>query len=96
MMSAIENRDQRLAAAGEIHRFNRDVADALSRISDKKAILSDDLGRDLNSAMALVRRHEGFENDLVALGDRLQVIIGLSKEVTSFVSGSVIHKVLIM
>ncbi|XP_066903176.1 spectrin beta chain, erythrocytic isoform X2 [Halyomorpha halys] len=75
LLNAIEKRETRLAAAGEIHRFNRDVADALSRISDKKAVLSDDLGRDLNSALALVRRHEGFENDLVALGDRLQILV---------------------
>ncbi|XP_073969406.1 spectrin beta chain, non-erythrocytic 5 kst isoform X2 [Rhodnius prolixus] len=88
MMSAIENRDQRLAAAGEIHRFNRDVADALSRISDKKAILSDDLGRDLNSAMALVRRHEGFENDLVALGDRLQMLVEEAARLQALYPGS--------
>lgn len=74
-MNALEKRQTRLVAAGEIHRFNRDVADALSRINDKKAVLGDDLGRDLNAALALVRRHEGFENDLVALGDRLQVFV---------------------
>lgn len=75
LISGLEKRETRLIAAGEIHRFNRDVADALSRINDKKAVLSDDLGRDLNSSLALVRRHEGFENDLVALGDRLQILV---------------------
>ncbi|XP_075227745.1 spectrin beta chain, non-erythrocytic 5 kst isoform X2 [Lycorma delicatula] len=75
LLSLIENREQRLSAAGEIHRFHRDVADALSRIQDKEAALSDDLGRDLNSVLALIRRHEGFENDLVALEAQLQVLV---------------------
>ncbi len=70
----LESREQRLNAAGEIHRFHRDVADALSRIQDKDAAISDDLGRDLNSVLSLIRKHEGFENDLVALEAQLQVI----------------------
>lgn len=32
LLDYIENRDQKLAAAEEIHRFNRDVADSLARI----------------------------------------------------------------
>lgn len=56
-----------------IHRFHRDVAEALSRIHDKDAALSDDLGKDSNSVLALIRKHEGFENDLVALEAQLQV-----------------------
>lgn len=68
-------REQKLNAAGEIHRFHRDVADALSRIQDKKAILSNELGRDLNSSLTLLRKHEVFENDLVALEAQLQVLV---------------------
>ncbi|XP_039289552.1 LOW QUALITY PROTEIN: spectrin alpha chain, non-erythrocytic 1-like [Nilaparvata lugens] len=75
LLALLENREQKLSAAGEIHRFHRDVADALSRIHDKEAKLSDDLGRDLNSVLALIRRHEGFENDLVALEAQLQVLV---------------------
>lgn len=71
----MNNREQRLNAAGEIHRFHRDVADALSRIQEKDAGLPDDLGRDLNSVVALIKRHEGFENDLVALEAQLQVLV---------------------
>ena len=71
----MDNREQRLQAAGEIHRFHRDVAEALSRIQEKDAALPDDLGRDLNSVNALIRRHEGFENDLVALEAQLQVLV---------------------
>ena len=32
MLEQIDNRDQKLLGAEEIHRFNRDVEDALSRI----------------------------------------------------------------
>lgn len=64
-----------MQAAGEIHRFHRDVAEALSRIQEKEAALPEDLGRDLNSVLALIRRHEGFENDLVALEAQLQVLV---------------------
>jgi len=73
LLGLMDNRAQRLQAAGEIHRFNRDVAEVLSRIQEKDAAIPDDLGRDLNSVLALIRRHEGFENDLVALEAQLQV-----------------------
>ncbi|KAK2588759.1 hypothetical protein KPH14_001641 [Odynerus spinipes] len=75
LLDLIRNREQRLQAAGEIHRFHRDVAEALSRIQEKEAALPEDLGRDLNSVLALIRRHEGFENDLVALEAQLQVLV---------------------
>ena len=39
LITAIEERDSALEAAGEIHRFNRDIAEALSRIQEKGAIL---------------------------------------------------------
>ncbi|XP_063234159.1 spectrin alpha chain, non-erythrocytic 1 isoform X2 [Bacillus rossius redtenbacheri] len=75
LLELMENREKRLQAAGEIHRFHRDVAEALSRIQEKNAALPDDLGRDLNSVLALIRKHEGFENDLVALEAQLQVLV---------------------
>ncbi|XP_043484059.1 spectrin alpha chain [Leptopilina heterotoma] len=75
LLGLIRNREQRIQAAGEIHRFHRDVAEALSRIQEKEAALPDDLGRDLNSVLSLIRRHEGFENDLVALEAQLQVLV---------------------
>nr|CAD7256489.1 unnamed protein product [Timema shepardi] len=75
LLDLMENREKRLQAAGEIHRFHRDVAEALSRIQEKNAALPDDLGRDLNSVLALIRKHEGFENDLVALEAQLQVLV---------------------
>lgn len=75
LLQLIEHRDKKLQAAGEIHRFHRDVAESLSRIHEKDAALGNDLARDLNSALALYRRHEGFENDLVALEVQLQLLI---------------------
>lgn len=73
MHDQINTREQRLTAAEEIHRFHRDVADALQRIQEKNAALGTDLGRDLNSALTLLRKHEAFENELVVLEAQLQV-----------------------
>ncbi|XP_065360785.1 spectrin beta chain, non-erythrocytic 5 isoform X2 [Calliphora vicina] len=75
LLKLLNLREQKLHAAGEIHRFHRDVAEALFRIQDKNAALSTELGKDLNSALALTRKHEGFENDLVALEAQLQVLV---------------------
>uniref|UniRef100_A0A1B0D969 Karst n=1 Tax=Phlebotomus papatasi TaxID=29031 RepID=A0A1B0D969_PHLPP len=75
LLNSVLEREQKLAGAGEIHRFHRDVAEALFRIQDKNATLSSELGKDLNSALSLIRRHEGFENDLVALEAQLQVLV---------------------
>ncbi|XP_055716450.1 spectrin alpha chain, non-erythrocytic 1 isoform X4 [Phlebotomus papatasi] len=75
LLNSVLEREQKLAGAGEIHRFHRDVAEALFRIQDKNASLSSELGKDLNSALSLIRRHEGFENDLVALEAQLQVLV---------------------
>lgn len=73
LLETVESRDEKLAAAGEIHRFNRDVAESLSRIQEKYVAIPEDLGRDLNAVMGLIRRHESFETDLVALEAQLQV-----------------------
>lgn len=78
LLENIEARDQKLEAAGEIHRFNRDVAEALARIQEKFKSIPEDLGRDVNSVQSLLRKHEGFENDLVALEAQLQVCLSLS------------------
>ncbi|XP_050536729.1 spectrin beta chain, non-erythrocytic 5 isoform X2 [Daktulosphaira vitifoliae] len=88
LIITLENRDKRLKAAGEIHRFHRDVADALSRISDKDATISDDLGRDLNSVLTLIRKHEGFENDLVALEAQLQILVEDAVKLQTLYPGS--------
>ena len=58
---------QTLMFASVFRRFNRDVEDALSRIQEKYASIPEDLGRDLRAVQAYLKKHEGFENDLVAL-----------------------------
>ena len=76
LLDTISAREQKLIAAGEIHRFNRDVAEALSRILEKYSIIAvEDVGRDLQSVQSLLRKHEGYENDLVALEAQLQILI---------------------
>lgn len=75
MSNQIESRAERLLAAGEIHRFHRDVADSLSRIHEKNAALGTELGRDLNSALSLLRKQEAFENELVVLEAQLQILV---------------------
>ena len=73
---AIQEKDKKLESAVGIHRFNRDIAEALSRIGEKDAILqTEDTGKDTKSAQSHLRKHEGFENDIVALEAQLQVLI---------------------
>ena len=56
LIEAIQERDSKLEAAGDIHRFNRDVADAMSRIAEKTAIVSSqDIGKDLKGVQSLIR-----------------------------------------
>ena len=84
LIEAIQDRDTKLESAGDIHRFNRDVSEALSRIGEKSAIVSSqDLGRDLKAVQSLIRKHEAFENDLVALEAQLQVLIDDSASLQS-------------
>lgn len=73
-MQLLAIREQKLWGAGEIHRYHRDVTEAIFRIHDKNAAISTEMGKDLNSALVLYRKHEGFENDLVALEAQIQVI----------------------
>ncbi len=90
LLEHVEAREQKLAGAGEIHRFNRDVEDALSRIQEKYASIPEDLGRDTKAVLSYQKKHEGFENELVAL--EAQVFItpfACSKMIKIDVTGSV-------
>ncbi|XP_048733527.1 spectrin alpha chain, non-erythrocytic 1-like isoform X2 [Ostrea edulis] len=75
LLEQIENRDQKMYGAGEIHRFNRDVEDALTRIQEKYSSIPEDQGRDLFATQSYLKKHERFENELVALEAQLQVLI---------------------
>ncbi|XP_069119024.1 LOW QUALITY PROTEIN: spectrin beta chain-like [Argopecten irradians] len=66
---------QKLAAALEIHAFNRDVDDINDRINEKAALLaSEDMGKDLPAVEALQRRQEEMERDMTALQTQLERI----------------------
>ena len=65
---------QKLAAALEIHSFNRDVDDIDDRINEKSVLLSsEDLGKDLPAVEALQRKQEETERDMTALQNQLEV-----------------------
>lgn len=71
----MKSRASRLHAAGEIHRFHRDVAELLARAADKRAQLAaPPPPRDLAHATALLRNHDTVENDLVAIDAQMQVL----------------------
>ena len=74
-MELVDARSQKLHGAGEIHRFNRDVEDALSRIQEKYASIPEDLGRDIKQVQSYQKKHEGFENELVALEAQVSIYI---------------------
>jgi spectrin beta len=67
LLEQIDARDLKLDGAGEIHRFNRDVEDILSRIQEKYSSIPEDVGKDIFSTESFQKKHEGFENELVAL-----------------------------
>lgn len=67
LLELIRIRSQKLKSASELHRFNRDVEEALSRIREKYSSIPEDLGRDLKSVQSHIKRHKGFENDLIPL-----------------------------
>lgn len=74
LLELIDNRSKELEASYERHKFLHDCADTLERINEKKAEMSDELGRDAKTVASLQRRHQTFENDLISLGDQVNQI----------------------
>ncbi|XP_028171582.1 spectrin beta chain [Ostrinia furnacalis] len=70
LVDQIQSRGAKLHAAGEIHRFHRDVADLLARVHDKRAQLS----QDLPAGAAALRTRDSTENDLLAIDAQMQVL----------------------
>jgi len=61
----MESREHKLHAATEIHRLNRDVADALARIQEKLNSIADTVGKVVNLCEGKLRQHElVFQRDL--------------------------------
>ena len=73
LLASVDGRDHKLYGAAEIHRFNRDVEDALSRIQEKYTSIPDDVGKDLKAVQGYTKKHEGFENELVALEAQVKI-----------------------
>ncbi|XP_070404847.1 spectrin alpha chain, non-erythrocytic 1-like [Nothobranchius furzeri] len=82
-----------LGSAHEVQRFHRDVDETKEWIEEKnQALNTDNYGHDLASVQALQLKHEGFERDLAALGDKVRFLIGTR---TRVVSGDTFFMVLV-
>jgi spectrin alpha len=68
-----EEREQQLLSAYEVQRFTRDAEEAQDWISEKFEQLDpDEVGQDLRSVKRLQKKHEAYERDLNALGDKIR------------------------
>lgn len=63
-----------LEAARELHKYFYDAKEVLAMIQEKENLLTDDLGRDLNSLHQLQVVHQGFEADLAPLGNQVRLL----------------------
>ncbi|KAF9407356.1 hypothetical protein HW555_012597, partial [Spodoptera exigua] len=76
LVEQMESRASRLHAAGEIHRFHRDVAELAERAGDARAALAaPPPPRDLRAATAALRAHDTMQNDLLAIDAQMQVLL---------------------
>lgn len=75
------NRQTKLMSAHEVQRFFRDADETMDWINEKKTQLSADIekGHDLPSVKRLQRKHDGFERDLDALGNRIRELDEISQ-----------------
>uniref|UniRef100_A0A2A4K9M3 PH domain-containing protein n=1 Tax=Heliothis virescens TaxID=7102 RepID=A0A2A4K9M3_HELVI len=74
LIDQMESRASRLHAAGEIHRFHRDVGELISRVADARAALHAGVPpRDLRAATAALRAHDNTLNQLLAHDAQMQV-----------------------
>ncbi|XP_048876599.1 spectrin alpha chain, non-erythrocytic 1-like isoform X2 [Brienomyrus brachyistius] len=72
LQQLVEDRANLLGSAHEVQRFHRDADETKEWIEEKdQALNTDNYGHDLASVQALQRKHEGFERDLAALGDKV-------------------------
>lgn len=73
-----------LEAARELHKFFYDAKEVLAMIQEKENLLTDDLGRDLNSLHQLQVVHQGFEADLAPLGNQVSLVHNISRPFGDF------------
>lgn len=89
LQDQIKIRTKRLASAAEIHRFNRDLNELITRIQEKDASLSmEDLGRDMASVQGLQRKHEGHERDLLAVQQQVETLSAESAKLQAAYQGT--------
>ncbi|MFH4975130.1 hypothetical protein AB6A40_001839 [Gnathostoma spinigerum] len=63
-----------LNAAIEVHAFNRDVDDTIDRINEKVSLVAnDDVGKDLPTVEALIRKQEAVKRDMTVIHDKLKI-----------------------
>ena len=89
LQDQIKIRTKRLASAAEIHGFNRDLNELITRLQEKDASLSmEDLGRDMASVQGLQRKHEGHERDLLVVQQQVETLNAESAKLQAAYQGS--------
>ncbi|XP_032239849.2 spectrin beta chain isoform X2 [Nematostella vectensis] len=74
LLELIETRTKMLEAALELHKYYHDAKEVLAMIQEKDNLMTEELGRDLNSVQQLQRTHQSFEADLAPLGHQVSGI----------------------
>uniref|UniRef100_A0A1I7ZAN4 Spectrin_like domain-containing protein n=1 Tax=Steinernema glaseri TaxID=37863 RepID=A0A1I7ZAN4_9BILA len=75
LLDYIESREAKLGAASELHKFNRDVAEMMERIEEKRAGIPEEVGRDLKQVQKLLQKHEVFEHELDAMKTQMRTLL---------------------
>lgn len=73
LLECMESREGKLAAAEQLHKFNRDVNETNDRLREKQMGLSTELGRDTKHADSLIQKHVVYENEVTQLHEQLKV-----------------------
>jgi len=74
LLELLNTRREKLNAAHEMHRYFQEAKLTLVMIEEKDESLTEDLGRDQQSVLALQRLHKAFEADLQPLGQKVEGI----------------------
>jgi len=79
------HRQHKLMSAHEVQRFQRDADETMDWINEKNEAINMDIeyGHDLPSVKRLQRKHDGFERDLDALGERIRELDDVSQRLIS-------------
>ncbi len=70
----MQARNKKLAAAHEIHKFNRDAKEVKGRVITKENSIPQELGRSIAAVQVLQRKHEAFEREIAAIGNKVCVV----------------------